>query len=144
MLSQRFLKLPSFPFILFSLFCSTAVISSTPSFSSLFCSSSSFILLLIHFIVFFISVILQCRLVIFFIVSNSLLKTSCIFSLCASILLPPSWIIFMIITQKSFLGRLPVSRFLSCSSGVLSCSFVWNIFLCCLILSKFMFLFLCM
>ena len=32
----------------------------------------------------------------------------------------------------------------SCYSGILSCFFVWNIFLCCLILFKFLFVFLCM
>ena len=50
----------------------------------------------------------------------------------------------MMITLNSFLGRLPVSASLSCYSGVLSSSFVWNLHLCCLILSKFLFVFLCM
>ena len=36
-----------------------------------------------------------------------------------------------------FFGRLPTCTSLSCSPGVLSCSFVWNIFPCCLMLSKF-------
>ena len=47
----------------------------------------------------------------------------------------------MIITLNSFSGRLPISTSLSCSE-VLSCSFVWTIFLCCLILFKFLFVFL--
>ena len=57
---------------------------------------------------------------------------------CASILFLSSWIIFMIITLNSFSGRLPIYTSLTCSSGGLSCSFVWNIFLCQLILSKFL------
>ena len=35
-------------------------------------------------------------------------------------------------------GRLLVSTSLSCSSGVLFCSFIWNVFLCPLILSVFL------
>ena len=65
-----------------------------------------------------------------------IVKTSCNFLLCESILFPSSWIIFTIITLNSFLGRLPTSTSLSCSSVVLTYSFVWNIFFCCLILSS--------
>ena len=43
--------------------------------------------------------------------------------------------------MNSFSCRLPISTSLSCSE-VLSCSFVWTIFLCCLILFKFLFVFL--
>ena len=50
MLSQRSFKLFSLLFILFSLFCSTAVISTTLSSSSFIHSSASFILLLIPLI----------------------------------------------------------------------------------------------
>ena len=46
-LSQRSLKLSSVLFILFTLFCSSEVISTILSFSSLICSSASDILLLI-------------------------------------------------------------------------------------------------
>uniref|UniRef100_A0A8C6ASH8 Uncharacterized protein n=1 Tax=Monodon monoceros TaxID=40151 RepID=A0A8C6ASH8_MONMO len=56
MLSQRPLRLSSFLFILFSLFCSTAVNSTILSFRSLIRSSASVILLLIPSSVFFISV----------------------------------------------------------------------------------------
>ena len=42
------------------------------------------------------------------------------------------------ITLNSFLGRLPISTSLSCSSEVLSFSFICEIFLCCLILSNFL------
>ena len=40
-----------------------------------------------------------------------------------------SRIIFTIIPLNYFSGRLPVSNSLSCSSGVLSCAFLWDIFL---------------
>ena len=68
------------------------------------CSSASFILLLIDSNVFFISVIVFINsLVVLYIFS--LLKTSCNFSICASILFLSSWIIFMIITWNCFSGR---------------------------------------
>ena len=79
----------------------------------------------------------------FFKSSNSLLNMSYIFSVFASILFPRSWIIFSVIILIYFSGRLPVSISLS-SSEVSSCSFwnkkeyIWNIFLCCLILSNFL------
>ena len=56
-LSQRALRLSSVLFILFTLFCSSEVISATLSSSSLICSSASDILLLIPSRVFLISVI---------------------------------------------------------------------------------------
>ena len=46
--------------------------------------------------------------------------------------------IFTITTVNSFSGQLPISTLLSCSSGVLFRPFVWNIFLCCFILSHFL------
>jgi len=61
-----------------------------------------------------------------------------VLSICASILFLRSWIIFTIITLNCFSGRLPISISLICSSGVLSCSFIWDIYLCCLILSNFL------
>lgn len=57
-LSQRSAKLSTFLFILFSLLCSTAVISTTLSSSSLISSSASVILQLIPSNIFFISVII--------------------------------------------------------------------------------------
>ena len=75
MFSQRSLKLSLFLFFLSSLFCSTAVISTTLSFSSLILSFSSLILLLIHSSVFFISVTEFFNSVwLFFIFSSALLK----------------------------------------------------------------------
>ena len=56
-LSQRSLRLSSVLFILFTLFCSSEVISTTLSSSSLICSSVSDILLLIPSRVFLISII---------------------------------------------------------------------------------------
>ena len=81
-LSQMSLRLSSFLFILFYLFCSASVI-----FTILSCSSTSAILLLFPSNVFLISIILlfiddfQ-----FFTSSRSLLNISCIFSICASFL----------------------------------------------------------
>ena len=63
---------------------------------------------------------------------------SCIFSVCAFILFPRSWIIFAIIILNSFSGRLPISTSLSCPSGALPYSFIWNIFLCHVILFNFL------
>ena len=56
-LSQKYLRLPSVLFILFTLFCSSEVISTILSSSSLMCSSASDILLLIPSRVFLISII---------------------------------------------------------------------------------------
>ena len=62
--------------------------------------------------------------------SRSLLNVSYIFS----ILFPSSWIIFSIITQNSFPGRLPISSSFVWSGGFLPCSFICCMFLCLLIL----------
>ena len=69
----------------------------------------------------------------------TLLKISCVFSVYESILLLRSWIIFTVIALNSFSIRLPICTSLS-SSGVLFCSFIWNILLCYLILSNFLWL----
>ena len=104
MLSQRSLRLSSFLYIPFSLFCSAAVISTILSSGSLVHSSVSVILLLIPSSVFFISVIVLFTSVCFFFSysRSSLLNISCNFSICASILFPRTWIIFSIITLNSF------------------------------------------
>ena len=62
--------------------------------------------------------------------SRSLLNVSYIFS----ILFPSSWIIFSIITQNSFPGRLPISSSFVWSGGFLLCCFICCVFLCLLIL----------
>ena len=94
-------------FHLFSLFCSTTVISTILSSSLLICSSASVILLLIPSSVFFISVIvLFITLCLFFSSSRSYVNLSFIFSICASILFPRSCIIF---TMNYFSGTLPIS-----------------------------------
>ena len=72
----------------------------------------------------------------FFKSSRSLLNVSCILSVGASIHFLRLWIIFTIVALNSFQGWLPIFTSLSCSSGVLSCSFLWNIFSCHLILSN--------
>ena len=57
----------------------------------------------------------------------SLLNISCIFSVCTSILILRSCIVFsFVFTLNSFSGRLPISTSLSCSYRVLSCSFFCN------------------
>ena len=209
MLFQSYLKLSSYLFILFSLSYCTALISTILSFSSLICSSPSFILLSIPSVVFLFQLlccsslfvcysdsevarlcltlcdpvncsppgssvhgILLARILEWVAISfsrgssclwdrtrfsclagrlfnlwatllyvrssNFLLNISCISSVCASILSLRSWIIFTIHLLNYFLGRLSIATSLSCSFGVLTCSFTWNTFLCLLILSSFM------
>ena len=131
MLSQRSLKLSSFLFILLLQLCFMAVISIILSSSSLTHSSASFILLLICSSVLFIAVsVLVILICLFFSSSRPLLNSSCMFSVCASILYLRSWIAFTVSSPNSFLGWLPISISLSCFSGVLSCPSFWNIFLC--------------
>ena len=127
MLSQRSLRQSSILFILLSLFCSLAVISTILSFSSLIHSSPSVILLLIPSSVFLISVI-----VLFITDFWSLLNVSFIFS----ILFRRSWIIFIIIPLNSFSDSLPISSSFIWSCRILPCSFACCIFLCHFILSN--------
>ena len=75
----------------------------------------------------------------FFFKSCSLLNISCNFLVCACILfsiLGSS--LLTIITVNYFSGRLPISSSFSCLFFFKFCSFVWNIFPCYLILSKFL------
>ena len=72
-LSQKFLKLSTFIFILFSLFCSAAVISITFSYNSLIFSSSSIILYL-FLLVYFSFLLLYSSTLVGLYFSNSLLK----------------------------------------------------------------------
>src|SRR5574337_1301981 len=98
-LSQRSLGLSSVLFILFTLFRSSEVISTTLSSSSLICSSASDILLLVPSRIFLISVIvLFVYVCLIFNSSRSLLIDSCIFSILFSRFL----IIFTIIILNSF------------------------------------------
>ena len=100
-LSQRSLRLSSVLFNLFTLFCTSEVISTILSSSSLIHSSASYILLLIPSRVFLISVIvLFVSVYLFFNSSRSLLIDSYIFS----ILLSRFLIVFTIIILNSFLG----------------------------------------
>ena len=81
-LSQRSLTLSSVVFILFTLFCSSEVISTILSCSSLIRSCASDILLLIPSRVFLISeIVLLVSVCLFFNSSRSLLIDSCIFSI---------------------------------------------------------------
>ena len=109
--SQRSLRLFSVPFILFTLFCSSEVISTILS-SSWLIHSASDILLLIPSRVFLISVIvLFVSAHLFFNSSRSWLIDSYIFSIWFSRFL----IIFTIIVLNSFSGSLPISS-----------SFIWT------------------
>ena len=130
MFSQRSLKLSSFHFFFLYSSCSMAVIFTFMSPGSLILSSASFYFssqCIFHFG--------YCSSLIFFKFSSSLLNIYFIFSVCAFILFLRSSIIFTIITLNSFSGRLSVFPSLSCSSAFYLCSFIWNIFFCCLNLS---------
>ena len=149
-LSQRPLRLSSFYFIPFSIFCFVAMIFTILYSKSLIHSSTSVILLLITDML-FISVYL------FFSSSRSLVNIfassplffwdpgSSSLSLfrvlflesCLSPLLR-SWIIFTIIISSSFSGKLPISTSFSCFSGILSYRFIWDITLCFSILINFL------
>ena len=74
---------------------------------------------------------------VFFIFSNFMFK----FLQCSSILLARLLSIFIIVTLNSLSDRLPVSILLSSTFAVLSCSFICNIFLCCLIVPNSLLLF---
>ena len=103
-LSQRSLRLSSVLFILFTLFCSSEVVSTILSSSSLIHSSASDILLLILSRVFLISVIvLFASVCVFFNSSRCLLIDSYIFSILFTRLFE---IIFTIIILNSFSSRL--------------------------------------
>ena len=83
----------------------------------------------------------------FFISPMSLLNTSCIFSIhasilfiYASILLPRFWFIFTIIPLNSFSNRHPISSSFVWCCGFLPCSFIWCMF-CCFVLLLFHFIY---
>jgi len=128
--SQRSLRLSSALFILFTLFCSSEVISTILSSSSLIRSSASNILLLIPSRVFLISVIvLFVYVCLFFNSSRFLLIDYCIFSILFSRFL----IIFTIIILNSFPGNFPISFSFIWTSVFLVYSFICAVFLCILI-----------
>ena len=97
-------------------------------------SSPSVIILLVSSSVFFISVCL------FFKCSISLLDIAFIFFMCASNFSLRFWIIFTLTILNYFSGRLPKSFSVSCSCRSLSYYFIWKIFLCCLFLCNFLWL----
>ena len=128
MLSQRSIRLSSLKKIFFSIFYSVAVVSTFLSSRSLTCFSTSVILLLILSSALFISVYL------FFSSCRSLVNISCNFS----IVCPRCWIMFTIIIVNYFSGRLPMYMSFGCFSGLLSCSFIWDIIFCFFILIYFL------
>ena len=122
------LSLFSFCTVFFCHFCSPWLLSITLSSRSLIYSSASSILLLISSSVFLISLIVPSLLCCFFI---SVLRVSLI-----------SWILFwspvsilMIIVFNSLSGMLLISLTLRSLAVTLFCSFIWDKFLCLLILS---------
>ena len=103
--SQGSLILSSFVFILFSLFCSMALISTILSSRSLICTSALVIQLLIPSSVFF-TCYCTVHLRLLFSSSRSLLNISCIFLILASIIFLRSWIIFtIIILNRTLRGK---------------------------------------
>ena len=125
-LSQRSLRLYSVLFTLFTLLCSSEVISTILSSSLLIHSSASAILLLILsrvFLNFSNCVVSVC---LFFNYFRSLLIDSCIFSILFSRFL----IIFTIIILNYFSGSLPISSSFIWTSVFLVCSFICVVFLC--------------
>jgi len=125
--SQRSLRQSSALFFLFTLFCSSEVIYTILSSSSLIHSSASDILLLIPSRVFLISIIvLFVSVCLFFNFSRSLLIDYCIFSILFSKFL----IIFIIIILNSFSGSLPISSSFIWTSVFLVCSFICAVFFC--------------
>ena len=124
---QRSLRLSLALFILFTLFCSSAVISTILSSSLLIHPSASDILLVIPSREFLISVILLfVSVCLFFNSSRSLLTDSCIFSFLFSRFL----IIFTIIILNSFSGSLLISSSFIWTSVFHVCSFNCAVFLC--------------
>ena len=120
-LSQRSLRLSSVLSILFTLFCSSEVISTILSSSSLIRPSASDILILNPSRVFLIPVIvLFVSACLFFNSSRSLLIDSYIFP----ILLSRFLIIFTLIILNSFSGALLISSSCILTSVFLVCSFI--------------------
>ena len=124
-LSQR--SLSSVLFIPSTLFCSSEVISTSLSSTSLIHSSASDVLLLIFSRVFLISVIvLFVSVCLFFNSFGSLLSDCYIFSILFSRFL----IIFTIIILNYFSGGLPISSSFIWTFVFLVCSFICVVFLC--------------
>ena len=133
-LSQRSLRLSSILFILFTLFCSSEVISTILSSRSLIRSSASAILLLIPSRVFLISVIvLFVSVCLLFNSYRFFLINSCIFSILFSRFL----IIFTIIILNSFSDSLPISSRFIWTYVFLVLSFICVVFLCLFIIIFF-------
>ena len=106
------------------------MISTNLSSNSLIHSSASCILPLITYSKFLILAIVL-FISVYFKSSSSLLKLLVLYCSVPPFFSPE----FLDHLYYHSLGRLPISTSLSCSSGVLSCSFVWNIFLCQIITS---------
>ena len=123
----RLLRLFSVLFILFTLFCSSEVISTILSFSSPIRSSASDILLLIPSRLVLISVIvLFVSVCLFFNYPRYLLIDSCIFSILFSRFLT----IFAITILNSFSDHLPIFYSFIWTSVFLICSFICVVFIC--------------
>ena len=125
-LSQRSLRLSSVLFILFTLFCSSEVISTILSSSSLICSSASDILLLLPSRVFLISVlVLFVSVCLFFNTSRS-----CSLILACSPFCFQGFHHLYYHFSESFSGSLPISSLFIWTSVFLICSFICVVLLC--------------
>ena len=127
MLSQRSLRLSSFLFILFSIYCSMAEISTILYSRSFIHSSASVTLLLIPSSVY-----------LFFNSYRSLVNFSCISSIFASIVFLRSWIIFTIVILNYLLEGCLFPLHLLFFSGTLSHLFFWDITFCFFIVINFL------
>ena len=130
MLSQRSLRLSSSLFILFSIFCPAAVISTI-------LSSGHLSVLLPQLSCYEFIPVYYSSACLFFSSYRSLVNISCIFSIFASILFQRSWIIFTIIILNSFSGRLPISISFSCFYRVLFCPFIRDLTVCSFMMIQF-------
>ena len=138
-MSQRSLTLFSFLFcFLYSVLWQWFFVLNHSVFQFTYLFFASLILLLIFSSISLISIIVFILDYFFFKYSCSLLNISYIFLV--SYLLSVQEICHHLYHHylNCFSGRLPISTSLSCSSRVLSHSFIWNIFLCHLILSNFL------
>ena len=109
------------------LFRSLAVISTILSFDLVIHSSTS-VICSWSLLVFLSCRILHCSFLLAYSFGlQRLVKHFCVFLVCVSFPSLRSWIIFAILPLNYFSGMLPVSNSLSCSSGVLSCSFLGDI-----------------
>ena len=134
MLSQRFLRLPSFLLNVFPLFCFAAVISTILSSKSLICSSSSVILLSLLLLYFSIQLLYCSSLFAFQFFYVFVKRLLHLLNACLHFF--PK-ILYHLHYYYTIFGGLPISTSFTCFTGVSSCFFILDIFLYHSILSTF-------